>query len=204
MKALIIVDAQYDFMKDGALEVPNANEIIPIINKLQEQFEMVVFTQDWHPNDHKSFASNHEGKKIHEVIDLHGNEQVLWPDHCVQNSHGAKIHKDIKQKEKAHYIKKGQDTEVDSYSGFFDNNREHDTGLNDLLKSNKVKTVYVCGLATDFCVKFTALDAADLDYETYLITDATKAVNIAPGDYDKALKHMQKADVKLIESKELL
>ena len=199
MKALVIVDVQNDFMKGGALEVPQANEIIPLVNQLQKKFELVVFTKDWHPANHKSFASNNSGKKNYDVIDLNGIEQVLWPDHCIENTFGSEIHSDILVAEGAFFFEKGTDPEIDSYSGFFDNGRKKATGLHHFLKGKNVTDVYVCGLATDFCVKFTALDAKELGYNTFLFKKATKAVNLSPVDFENALSEMTLKGISVIE-----
>ncbi len=190
MKALIIVDLQNDFMQGGALEVPKANEIIPEINKLQKEFDLVVFTKDWHPENHKSFVNQHENKNVYDLVDLNGLQQVLWPVHCVENTFGSEIHKEIEVKEGAFFFTKGTDVEIDSYSGFFDNGKKKSTGLHDFLQEKGVTKISVCGLATDYCVKFTAIDAADLSYKTSLIKSATRAVNINANDFDNALAEM--------------
>ena len=188
---------QNDFFNGGALAVPESELITPVINRIQDMFEMVIFTKDWHPASHKSFASNHHGKKVYDIIDLNGIIQILWPDHCIQNTFGAGIYRDIIVKENALFIHKGTDVEVDSYSGFFDNGRIHKTGLYDLLNAKNVTDTYICGLAADYCVKYTALDAVELGFCTHLIADATKAVNMNPGDYDKALTEMESAGVEI-------
>lgn len=198
MKALIIVDVQNDFMPGGALEVRNADEIIPEVNKLQEEFNLVVFTKDWHPENHKSFVTQHKGKNLYDVIDLNGLPQVMWPVHCVQNTHGSEIHKDVKVKESAYFFTKGTDVEIDSYSGFFDNGKKKSTGLHEFLQEKGVNEVFVCGLAGDFCAKFTAIDAAELGYKTYFYKKATRAVNINPGDFDKAVAEMESKGIEIL------
>lgn len=203
MKALIIVDAQNDFFEKGALEVPDSNSIIPVINRIADKFETVIYTKDWHPFSHKSFASNHKGKKIYDVIDLCGIKQVLWPNHCIQNTFGAEMHKDIIKRKDAIYVLKGMDENVDSYSGFFDNSKIHDTGLNSILKENKITDTYISGLATEYCVKHTALDSVELKFNTYVIADATRPVNICPNDYETALNEMKNKGVKIIYSTDL-
>ncbi len=177
MKALIIVDIQNDFTKGGSLEVPGGNEIIPLVNKLQNQFDIVVATQDWHPGNHKSFASNHPGKKPFEMIRLNDLEQVLWPDHCVQGSYGAQFHKDLDMCKVEAIFRKGMDKEIDSYSGFYDNGHLKNTGLAGYLRDRKVNEVYVCGLAGDYCVYYTAMDAISEGFKTYYIEDATRSIN---------------------------
>ena len=198
MKALIIVDPQNDFMQGGALEVPKANEIILEINKLQKEFDLVIFTKDWHPENHKSFVSQHKNKNVYDLVDLNGLQQVVWPVHCVENTFGSEIHKDIEVKEGAFFFTKGTDIEIDSYSGFFDNGKKKSTGLHDFLQKKGVKEVSVCGLAADYCVKFTAIDAADLGYKTRLIKNATRAVNLNPNDFENALTEMKERGVEIV------
>jgi nicotinamidase/pyrazinamidase len=198
MKALIIVDVQNDFIPGGALAVHDGDKIVPIINDLQSKFDFIVATQDWHPEDHGSFAANHQGKRVGEFIDLNGVNQILWPVHCVQGTFGAEFHKDLKKDKWKAVFQKGTNPLVDSYSGFFDNNRQGDTGLSSYLKENGVDEVYVCGLATDYCVKFTVLDGISEGFKTYLFSDATKAVNIHPNDYELAIKEMKKAGVSIL------
>jgi len=192
MKALIVVDVQNDFMEGGALAVPHASEIIPAVNQLIAQFELVIFTQDWHPATHKSFASNHNGKQPFEVIDLNGFPQVLWTNHCVQHTFGAEFHAELKiPHENAFIFTKGTNAEVDSYSGFYDNNKSYSTGLADFLHKKGVTDVHICGLATDYCVKFTALDAVESGFRTTVYAQATRAVNIQPDDFEKAINEMK-------------
>ena len=200
MKSLIIVDVQNDFFEGGALAVPDSNAIIPVINRVIDKFETVVFTKDWHPFSHKSFASNHKDKKVYDVIDIGGIKQVLWPDHCIQGTFGAEIHKDIKTGPKAIYVTKGSDEMIDSYSGFFDNAKVHDTGLCEVLKEKNITDTYICGLATDYCVKYTAFDSVELNFNTYVIADATRAVNIHSGSYETALEEMKNSGVTIIRS----
>ncbi|WP_194974559.1 bifunctional nicotinamidase/pyrazinamidase [Aquiflexum lacus] len=199
-KALIIVDVQNDFLPGGALAVKDGDKIIPIINDLQKEFDFIVATQDWHPSNHGSFADNHEGKEIGEFIDLNGINQILWPVHCVQGSFGAEFHKDLKRDNWKAIFQKGSNPLVDSYSGFFDNNKQGDTGLSDYLKTQGIKEVFICGLATDYCVKFTVFDAVAEGFKTFLISDATKAVNIHPNDYDIALEQMKDIGAAIIHS----
>ncbi len=177
MKALIIVDIQNDFLKNGSLAVPNGNEVIPTINNLQKDFELIVATQDWHPQNHKSFAAEHPEKKEFEIIDLNGLNQVLWPVHCVQGSFGAEFHKDLEMNYIEAIFRKGMDTEIDSYSGFYDNGKRKNTGLFGYLKDRNVSEVFICGLAADFCVYFTANDALDLGFKTTIIENATKPID---------------------------
>ncbi|MFV0156521.1 bifunctional nicotinamidase/pyrazinamidase [Empedobacter falsenii] len=190
MKALIIVDMQYDFLPGGALAVNEGDQIIERINKLQEKFDLVVATQDWHPADHKSFASQHPEKNPFDVIDLNGTQQVLWPNHCVQGTKGAELHKDINQKKISAVIRKGMNPNIDSYSAFFDVNKKNPTGLNGYLKDHNISSVYVCGLAGDFCVYYTAKDALSLGYTTYILEGSTKAIN--QDSFDELKKEFSK------------
>jgi len=200
MKALLIVDVQNDFLPGGALEVPEGDQVIPIINDLQKKFSTIVASRDWHPADHGSFASNHPGHNPGDIITLNGLEQILWPDHCVQGTNGAEFAPELNQAPIQNVIFKGTDPGVDSYSAFFDNGHRIETELHQYLQKSGIKTLYIVGLAADVCVLFTVKDAIDLGYETYLVTDATKGVNMQPDDTSKALEDMKKHGAKLIES----
>lgn len=195
MKALILVDLQYDFVPGGALAVPQGDEVIAVANAIQSKFDLVVATQDWHPANHGSFAANHPGKKVGDVIDLNGLPQILWPVHCVQNSPGAALLSSLNTSRVARVFRKGTDPQIDSYSGFFDNGHRKATGLGDYLSKQRVSAVYVMGLATDYCVKFTALDSLGLGFETYLIEDGCRGVNLKPTDAADAIEAMKKAGV---------
>lgn len=201
--ALIIVDVQNDFLPGGALAVGKGDEVIPVINKVKDKFDLIVATQDWHPANHGSFAANHEGKKVGESISLNGLDQILWPVHCVENSIGADFHKSLDKQNWREVFKKGSNPVVDSYSGFFDNGRKEKTGLGDFLKANGIENVFVTGLAADYCVKFTVLDALDLGFNTYLIADATKGVNLSPNDTLEAFKEMEIQGAILVSSSSL-
>jgi nicotinamidase/pyrazinamidase len=177
MNVLILVDIQNDFIPGGSLPVPQGNEIIKLVNELQNSFDLIVATQDWHPGNHKSFASQHPGKKQFETISLHGQDQVLWPDHCVQGTKGAEFHSDLYMNKVEAVFRKGMNPDIDSYSGFFDNGYKKSTGLAGYLRDRGVKKVYVCGLAADYCVAYTAKDALKENFETYVIEDATRAID---------------------------
>lgn len=198
MKALIIVDVQNDFLPGGALAVKDGNKIIPLINKLQNKFELIVATQDWHPKDHGSFASNHN-KNPGEKIQLAGLEQILWPDHCVQETKGADFAADLKTYKFDKVFRKGTDKNIDSYSGFFDNGHKKLTGLADYLKEKGVTEVYIVGLATDYCVKFTALDAVNLGFNTNIILPACRGVDLNKGDVQRAVEEMVNKGVKIMK-----
>ncbi len=177
MNVLILVDIQNDFIPGGSLPVPLGNEIIKLVNELQDSFDLVVATQDWHPNNHKSFATQNPGKKQFETISLHGLDQVLWPDHCVQGTKGAEFHGDLNMNKVEAVFRKGMNSDIDSYSGFYDNGYKKSTGLAGYLRDRGVKKVYVCGLAADYCVAYTAKDALKENFETYVIEDATRAID---------------------------
>ncbi len=181
MKALIIVDIQNDFLPGGALEVPNGDQIVEVINGLQSKYDVVVATQDWHPVQHKSFASQHIEHNVFDQVVLYGLDQVLWPDHCVQGTRGAELADNLEQAKVEAVFRKGIDPYIDSYSGFYDNGRRKNTGLHGYLQDRAVTEVHICGLAADFCVHFTAMDALSLGYRTVVLSKATKA--IAREDY---------------------
>ena len=205
-RALIIVDLQPDFMPGGPLAVAEGDQIIPTVLELLPRFDVVVATQDWHPANHGSFAANHKDRSPGEVIDLHGLSQVMWPVHCVQHTPGAELVAPLRARESsiARVFQKGTDPEIDSYSGFYDNGKRKSTGLGEWLREQGVTEVAVCGLALDYCVKFTALDAVGLGFRTTVITDATRAVNLDPGDGARALDQLAAAGVELVHSHELL
>ncbi|MEO9004453.1 MAG: bifunctional nicotinamidase/pyrazinamidase [Ginsengibacter sp.] len=177
MNALIIVDVQNDFLQGGALQVDGGDQVIPVINKLQDHFDLVVATQDWHPSDHKSFASSHPGKIIFGEIMLDGLPQVLWPDHCVQETSGAEFSSLLSTKKIEAIFRKGMDKNIDSYSGFFDNGKKKATGMGAYLKGRGISTIYVTGLAGDYCVNFTALDGLELGFKSVIISNATRAID---------------------------
>jgi len=195
MNALLLIDIQNDFLPGGALAVPHGDEVIPVANALMAEFELVVATQDWHPSNHLSFASQHPGKRVGDDIQLEGLDQILWPDHCVQNTRGAEFAATLNRGGIHHVVKKGTDRSIDSYSGFFDNARRKATGLENYLTSKGVKTVSVMGLATDYCVKATALDAMDLGYKTILLTTGIRGVELHAGDCQRAIDEMNMAGV---------
>jgi nicotinamidase/pyrazinamidase len=204
MKALILVDIQNDFLPGGALAVPDGDAIIPIVNKLQSVFPIVVATQDWHPANHGSFAANHSGKKVFEHIDLNGLPQTLWPIHCVQNTNGAELATALNRERITKVFQKGTDAAIDSYSGLFDNGHRKSTGLGEWLKSRGVTDVFICGLATDYCVKFTALDAVQFCFRSHVIEDACRGVNLRPDDVQNAIAELKSAGVAMLQSADIL
>ncbi len=177
MKALIIVDVQVDFLPEGALAVPAGDTIIPVINALQKDYDLVVATQDWHPADHGSFASQHPGAQVFDQIELHGHEQTLWPDHCVQSTAGAELAAALNTTNIEAIFRKGTDKQVDSYSGFFDNGKRKNTGLRGYLESREITEIHVCGLAADYCVYYTAMDSLEAGFKTAIISRATKPID---------------------------
>lgn len=187
--ALIIVDIQNDFLPGGSLAVSGGDEIVPIINKLQEEFELIVLTQDWHPDNHQSFASTHKSKKPFDIIELNGLKQVLWPNHCVQGTKGAEFSELLNVNKAQLIIRKGMNPSIDSYSGFFDNGRLNSTGLTGYLIEKGIQKVSICGLAADFCVYYTAMDALELGFEVEIIGNATKAIN--PVEYKEKLENFK-------------
>lgn len=186
MKALVIVDMQNDFMPHGALAIAHADELIEVINSLIPKFELVIASLDWHPADHVSFAPNHPGKKVGETIDIDGHEQILWPIHCVKDTFGAELVQGLNKEGIHSYFHKGVDKKIDSYSAFFDNCRLKATGLGKYLKECKVTDIYLAGVATDYCVLYSAFDAIDLGFTVHLIADACKAINLHPKDEEYA------------------
>ncbi len=204
MKALIVVDVQNDFCEGGALAVKDAHKIIPIVNKVIDFFNknqyFVVATKDWHPANHKSFAKNSNGT-IGEIGILNNLPQVWWPEHCVENTYGSNFHPNLK--EIKHIIYKGTNFEIDSYSGFFDNGKLKSTELLSLLENNQISEIFVLGLATDYCVKHTVLDALDLGFKVNVIEDGCKGVNLSFNDSNNALKEMMEKGAKIIKSDDL-
>ena len=203
MKALIIVDLQNDFLPGGALAVPHGHEVIQLANELQREFELVLATKDWHPRDHGSFAANHKGKKPGDRIMLDGIEQILWPVHCVQNTHGAEFAHAFDRSRIAHVFHKGTERNIDSYSTFFDNAHRRHTGLAHYLKERSIKDIYLLGLALDYCVKYSALDARQLGLNAHVILDGCRGIELQRGDIDRALEEMKRAGATTLKSCDL-
>ncbi|WP_207425638.1 bifunctional nicotinamidase/pyrazinamidase [Pedobacter sp. SYSU D00535] len=178
MKALLLIDIQNDFLPGGALAVPQGDVIIPLVNKLQDSFDLVVATQDWHPSNHKSFAVHHPGTSVFDTIQVNGLEQVLWPVHCEQGSMGAEFSKELDTGRVEVIFRKGTNPEIDSYSGFYDNGHLKSTGLANYLRGKDITDLYIAGLAADFCVSFSALDAIEEGFNTFVIEDATRAISL--------------------------
>jgi nicotinamidase/pyrazinamidase len=201
--ALIVVDVQNGFCPGGNLAVADADQIIPCINALGRVFQNIVITQDWHPATHVSFAANHAGKQDYEQIQLSYGEQVLWPVHCVQGTLDAELHPDLDLPTAQLLIRKGFHEQIDSYSAFMEADRKTTTGLAAYLKAREIDTVYIVGIATDFCVAWTAMDACQLDFQTYVIEDATKAIDLN-GSLEQAWQQMLAHGVQRIQSADIL
>ena len=192
---LVVVDLQNDFMPGGALAVPRGDEVVPLVNRLAARFDNIVLTQDWHPRGHVSFASSHPGKKPFETMELPYGTQVLWPDHCVQGTSGAAVHSDLNLTKAQLVIRKGHHAGIDSYSAFLEADRRTATGLAGYLRERELQKLYVCGLATDFCVAWTALDARAAGFDTTVIEDACRAIDL-DGSLARAWAEMTAAGVK--------
>jgi nicotinamidase/pyrazinamidase len=204
MRALLLIDLQYDFCPGGALAVAHGDQTIPVANRLIPKFPTIVATQDWHPPDHGSFAVNYPGTKPYDVGELAGLPQVMWPAHCVQGARGAELHADLDRNLITEVFRKGTDPAIDSYSGFFDNGRRKSTGLGDWLKARDISDLVILGLATDYCVKYTALDARRLGFAVTVVADGCRGVNIDPADSDKAIAEMAAAGAKIVHSAALV
>ncbi len=196
---MIAVDPQNDFCPEGALAVPHGNEVIPIINRIAGAFSRVVVTQDWHPPGHTSFASSHPGRQPFETIEVSYGPQILWPDHCIQGSDGAKFHGDLDLPQAQLIIRKGFDPEIDSYSAFFENDRRTPTGLTGYLRTRGLERAFLCGLATDYCVYYSAMDAVREGFEAVIVEDACRAIDL-DGSLAKAMSDMVEAGVGFITS----
>ena len=200
MRALLVIDVQNDFCPGGSLAVDKGDEVVPIVNRLMPVFPLVVATQDWHPPDHVSFASSHPGHKPLDVVEAGGIEQVLWPDHCVRGTRGAELHPRLETAGVGLLLRKGMKSGLDSYSAFFENDHATDTGLQHYLKGLGVREVVVCGLATDYCVLSTAMDARRLGFEVTLVSDACRGVDFPAGSVRRALDAMRGAGVRVADS----
>ena len=196
MKALVIIDVQNDFLLNGSLEVPNGNDVIEPINEIISNYKLVVATKDWHPLDHVSFASNHPGKDIGEIIKVNNIDQILWPEHCVQESRGSDFPTTLNFKTINKIIYKGTNSQIDSYSGFHDNGKIHSTGLSDYLKANNVTSIDYVGLVTEYCVKFTVFDSIKEGFKTRVILKGIKGINLE--ESNKALEEMRLKGIDLL------
>lgn len=204
MKTLLIIDIQNDFLPGGSLAVTGGDSIISLVNELMPHYDHVVATQDYHPIHHGSFAANHSGKNVAEMIELSGLPQILWPTHCVQGTTGADFAKELQTQRIDTVFRKGTDSTIDSYSGFYDNGHLKSTGLAEYLKQIGTSELHLVGLATDYCVRFTALDAITEGFKTTLIVDAVRGVNLQPNDCKLAIQEMAEAGVSLVSSDDIL
>ncbi|MEG0117335.1 MAG: bifunctional nicotinamidase/pyrazinamidase [Pseudomonas sp.] len=200
--ALLVIDVQNDFIPGGQLPVPEGDHIVPLINRLARQFKQVVIAQDWHPAGHASFASSHPGHQPYDVIELPYGEQTLWPEHCVQATPGAELHPELDLPHAQLIIRKGCNPDIDSYSAFLEADRRTTTGLSGYLKERGIDTVYMVGLALDFCVMYSALDARAAGFNAFVVLDACRAIDMN-GSLAAAMDRMQGAGVGLIQSTEL-
>ena len=199
MHCLLLIDIQNDFLPGGALAVPEGDQIVAFANQEMRHADYVVATQDWHPKNHGSFASQHPEINVGDEFELDGLQQIAWPDHCVQGTQGAEFANDLDVDRIDHVTKKGTDPSIDSYSGFFDNGQRQSTDLDDHLRSLGVRHLSVMGLATDYCVKFTVLDALQLEYPTRLLLAGCRGVNLRSGDVERAIAEMESAGADIIE-----
>jgi nicotinamidase/pyrazinamidase len=203
MRALLVIDVQNDFCPGGALAVPDGDAVVPVINDLMGAFDHVLLTQDWHPDGHQSFASSHAGKEPYDTVEMPYGEQILWPDHCVQGSAGADFHPDLNTTRAELILRKGFRPEIDSYSAFFENDQETPTGLTGYLRERAVDALFIVGLATDFCVKWSALDGREQGFTVHVIEDATRGID-TEGSLAAAWEAMEAAGVDVLSSEDLL
>ncbi|MBJ7879268.1 bifunctional nicotinamidase/pyrazinamidase [Gelidibacter salicanalis] len=201
MKTLLIIDVQNDFMPGGSLPVPEGSKIVPVINSIQSKFDLVVATQDWHPQDHISLASNHAGKSTFEEIELYGKPQTLWPDHCVQGTGGAEFHPDLNTTKWEAIFRKGTDKNIDSYSGFYDNGHLKSTGLSGYLKEKGVSQLFLCGLAADICVYFSTHDAFKEGFACFFIEDASQPLDLE--GFKELKKKMEYLGIQIISAADI-
>lgn len=199
MKTLLVIDVQNDFCPGGALAVPDGDSIIPVINSLIPNFDAVIQTQDWHPEGHHSFASSHKGKDPYDTVEMDYGTQVLWPDHCVQGTHGSEFHPDLNTTKTEVIIRKGFRKEIDSYSTFYENDQKTPTGLIGYLQERNISELYVVGLATDFCVKWSVTDGLKENFKVHIIEDAVKGIDI-DGSVEQAWKEMKNAGAEITSS----
>ncbi|UCG00188.1 MAG: bifunctional nicotinamidase/pyrazinamidase [Spirochaetaceae bacterium] len=197
---LLVVDVQLDFCPGGSLAVPGGDDVVPVINRLSRDFRRIVATQDWHPPNHVSFASNHAGKKPFDTIPMRDGQQILWPDHCVPGTSGAEFHPDLDTLPFDLIVRKGTDPGLDSYSAFFENDRKTPTGLHFYLEGFKVKNVYIAGLALDFCVYYSAMDALKLGFQTTIVEDACRGIDSPAGSLNARLEELRKAGIRILNA----
>jgi len=200
---LLVVDVQVDFCPAGNLPVSDGDKVVPVINRLAQAFPRIVATQDWHPQDHVSFASNHPGAGPFDTIRGKEGEQILWPDHCVPGTEGAEFHPDLDTLSFDLIVRKGTDPQLDSYSAFFENDRKTPTGLHFYLEGLEVKSVYLAGLALDVCIYYSAMDALKLGFQTVVVEDACRGIDTPPGTLKTCLEEMRSAGVRILKAAEV-
>lgn len=201
--AILIIDVQNDFCPAGALAVNEGDKVVPVINSILNKFYKIIATQDWHPNEHISFASNHKGRNVYDVIEIDGIQQVLWPIHCVAGTYGADFHKGLNISNFHLILRKGTNARIDSYSAFRENDKKTLTGLSGYLKALNIEQVFVVGLATDYCVYYSAMDAVRYGFETYVIIDACRGVDVPKNNIQSAICSMESNSIKIIDSSDL-
>lgn len=201
---LLVIDVQNDFCPEGSLAIGDGDQVVPVVNRVAAEFNRVIATQDWHPYDHVSFAKNHPGKHLHDVVDVNGIKQVLWPAHCVQGTDGADFHPALNTEHFSLILRKGTDSKIDSYSAFQENDKRTSTGLEGYLRGLRIEHVYLCGLATDYCVFYSAMDAVHLGFRACIIIDACRGVDVPDGNIEKSLKKMKEHGIAVVNSSELL
>lgn len=197
MHALLVIDLQNDFCPGGRLAVPGGDDVVPLVNALAEWFDHAIFTQDWHPKGHLSFASSHEGMEPFDTIEMPYGEQILWPDHCIQDTEGARFHPQLDATKAEMIIRKGFRREIDSYSAFFENDHETPTGLAGYLRERGIDTLYLAGLATDFCVHWTAVDGRKEGFDMYVVEDACRGIDV-DGSMERAVRRIRESGSKII------
>ncbi|MCF7928207.1 MAG: bifunctional nicotinamidase/pyrazinamidase [Spirochaetales bacterium] len=197
---LLIVDLQPDFCTGGPLEVPGGEQIVPVVNRISRLFDRVIATRDWHPKGHVSFASRHQGSAPLQTIEYNGIEQILWPDHCIAGSAGARLHPDLDTRPLDLILDKGRSIDLDSYSAFFENDHRTPTGLHGYLRELSGEILHICGLAADVCVYYSVMDALDLGYQVYVVEDAIRGVDMPEGTLNKRINAMQESGAEFIRS----
>ena len=201
---LLVTDVQNDFCPGGSLAVNEGDKVVPVINRVIRYFPRIVATQDWHPRDHISFAANHPGRSVHDVVEVDSMKQVLWPVHCVQGTAGADFHPALNTETFGLILHKGMNPRIDSYSTFMENDKQTATGLEGYLKGLRIERVYLCGLATDYCVFYSALDAVDMGFKTHVILDACRGVDVPDGNVAQSVKTMEERGIIMTHSADLL
>lgn len=203
-RVLLVIDVQNDFCPGGSLAVHDGDSVVPVVNRLASQFDLAVATQDWHPENHVSFARNHTDRSVYDRVELNGISQVLWPTHCVAGTHGADFHPALNTENFQLILRKGTNPAIDSYSAFMGNDKKTITGLEGFLKGLRIELVYVCGLATDYCVFYSAMDSVGAGFKTYVVLDGCRGVDVPQGSIDKSVAVMKENGISIVHSNSLL